>query len=108
VDYDTVIVGDGLIGFIPSSPYYPPKEQGMQLGDTVKDVITNFTGVVTGIVEYISGCNQALVTPRVKADGSREDGCWFDLQRLVVDPEMPRVQLDNGATPGADAAPPIR
>lgn len=80
----------------------------MQLGDTVRDVITNFTGVVTGIVEYISGCNQALVTPRLKNDGSREEGCWFDLQRLVVDTTHARVELDNGKTPGADMAPPRR
>ena len=80
----------------------------MKIGATVTDKITGFTGVVTGIVDYISGCSQALVTPRVKPDSAAEDGRWFDLQRLDVDASVPVIALDNGATPGPDATPPRR
>ena len=76
----------------------------LDLGDTVTDLITGFTGVVVGIVYYISGCNQALVVPTVDADGKLRDGSWFDVQRLVIMPE-PRIVLDNGNTPGCDIAP---
>lgn len=77
----------------------------MQLGVKVSDKVTGFKGVVTGYVQYLSGCNQALVLPPVKADGSYADGQWLDVQRLTVLDESPIV-LDNGTTPGPDAAPP--
>jgi len=77
------------------------------LGTTVKDKITGFTGVVTGFVTYISGCNQALVTPKTGKDGSMRDAHWFDEQRLVV-LKAARVVLDNGNTPGADIPAPVR
>lgn len=80
----------------------------VKLGVTAVDRITGFRGVVTGIVEYISGCNQALVVPRVKEDGSSTDAQWFDLQRLSVDSAHPVVTLDNGSSPGFDRAPPKR
>lgn len=77
----------------------------MQLGVTVIDKVTGFKGVVTGYVQYLTGCNQVLVVPPVKADGSYADSHWFDVQRLTVLDEAPIV-LDNSATPGFDAAPP--
>lgn len=76
----------------------------MELGITVIDRITGFKGIVTGIVYYISGCNQALVVPKVKADGGLEAGRWFDLQRLDQQGTK-KLVLDNGATPGPDATP---
>lgn len=80
----------------------------IKLGSKVTDRITGFTGTVTGYVEYISGCNQCLVVPRVKDDGSQIDSCWYDEQRLVVDESVPVLQLDNGKTPGPDKAAPKR
>lgn len=75
------------------------------LGCPVVDRITGFKGVVTGHVEYLTGCNQSLVVPRAAEDGSLREGQWFDDQRLqLCDGE--RIQLDNGSTPGHDAAPP--
>lgn len=80
----------------------------IKLGQTVRDRITGFQGVVTGVVNYISGCNQALVVPRVKDDGSLTDAQWFDLQRLEVETSIATVTLDNGSSPGFDRAPPKR
>lgn len=80
----------------------------MQLGLTVTDRITGFTGIVTAYVQYISGCNQCLVTPRVGADGRMGEAAWLDVQRLAVDAAAPTVVLDNGDNPGFDRAPPIR
>lgn len=78
------------------------------LGQKVKDRITGFGGVVTGYVYYISGCNQCLVVPQVGSDGKQIDGAWFDVQRLEIDADAKRIVLDNGKTPGFDAAPPRR
>jgi hypothetical protein len=76
------------------------------LGKTVKDRITGFTGVVTGHVQYLTGCNQALVVPPMQ-DGKLGSSEWFDVQRLE-DTGVAAIVLDNGATPGCDRAAPKR
>jgi hypothetical protein len=50
----------------------------IKLGIRVKDKITGFSGVVSGFVTYLSGCNQALVILEVGKDGTFKDGQWFD------------------------------
>lgn len=77
------------------------------LGAKYQDKITGFSGVATGHVEYISGCNQTLLVPRVGDDGKLLGGEWFDDQRLEHIPGKV-VHLDNGATPGFDMAAPVR
>lgn len=84
------------------------KEMGIQLGNVVEDRVTGFKGVVTGLVTYISGCNQALLIPKVDKDGKLVDGQWFDIQRLQLDESVERIQLENEATPGFDLSPPKR
>jgi len=78
------------------------------LGRTVRDRITGFTGVVTGYVEYLTGCNQVLVVPPLAADAAWRDSQWFDVRRAEVDHDVGRFVLDNGATPAADKAAPKR
>lgn len=80
----------------------------INLGATYTDRITGFTGVCTGLCQYISGCNQALLTPKINADGSTKEAHWYDEQRLTLVADVPVVVLDNGATPGFDKAAPIR
>lgn len=78
----------------------------MKLGVTATDKVTGFSGVVLGFVQYISGCNQALVAPKVGSDGALREPQWIDVQRLDVDEATPAIVLDNGASPGFDKAPP--
>ncbi|MFC5548183.1 hypothetical protein [Massilia aerilata] len=80
----------------------------IKLGTTYKDKITGFAGVATGFVQYISGCNQALIQPRCSEDGAMRESQWFDQQRLDEVLCVPVVELDNGATPGCDRAAPRR
>lgn len=80
----------------------------IELGTTYKDKITGFVGVATGFVKYISGCNQALIQPRISDDGAMRESQWFDQQRLEPVPNVPVVALDNGETPGCDRAAPRR
>lgn len=56
----------------------------IELGMTVTDKITGFSGVVTGRCEYISGCHQVLIQPRVKDTGEFVDSRWMDEDRLTV------------------------
>jgi hypothetical protein len=63
------------------------------LGHTVSDSITGFTGIATGRCEYITGCTQVLVQPRVKADGDFVNSQWLDEDRLTVVSDEP-ITLD--------------
>ena len=67
----------------------------IKLGVVVEDVITGFSGRVTGLVEYLSGCDQALVTSRFRRGGSAIDERWINTDRLaVIDTnvlELPRL-----------------
>lgn len=78
------------------------------LGKTYTDVITGFRGVATGHCQYISGCNQVLLSPRTTPEGTRIEPQWFDQQRLKLNEEAAQVVLDNGTTPGCDLRAPIR
>ena len=80
----------------------------IELGSTYRDKITGFTGVATGYVKYLSGCNQALLAPRCGDDGALRDPQWFDIQRLEIDASVDVITLYNGATPGCDRAAPKR
>ena len=82
-------------------------EDEIFLGVTAKDIITGFEGLVTGLTEYISGCNQALLAPGVDKEGKRVEGCWFDVQRLRRVGNSVLV-LDNSKTPGSDMPAPIK
>lgn len=76
------------------------------LGATYRDKITGFTGVATGYVTYITGCNQVLIAP-ASTDGSLKSSEWIDEQRLERRP-IEIITLDNGHAPGFDTPAPRR
>lgn len=82
--------------------------QHQDMGKTATDNITGFKGVVIGFAQYISGCNQLLLVPKIDKDGKRVDGEWFDEQRCIIDESVETIALDNGDTPGCDIAGPKR
>jgi hypothetical protein len=51
-------------------------------GDEVKEKVTGFSGVITGIAFYLTGCNQYLVTARQKDEFSEAATHWYDEGRL--------------------------
>ena len=65
----------------------------LKLGTTGRDKITGFTGVIVGRVEYISGCNQVMLSPKAKPDGEYVSSNWFDEQRIEVMPGIDAVVL---------------
>jgi hypothetical protein len=75
------------------------------LGLTIRDKISGKAGVVTGFVQYLTGCNQVCVTPN-DPSGNPDQPFWLDVQRIVVDEKVDRILLDNGETPGPGPAPP--
>lgn len=77
------------------------------LGIEMKDRVTGFTGIVTGRIDYITGCNQYTLQPRVKDNGDHVEAKWFDEHRLEqVGTEQ--VVLDDDHTKGAGEPGPIK
>ena len=59
------------------------KEHLKLLGYRVRDVVTNFEGVVTSIGFDLYCCVQAIVSPEQdKKTGKVEESRWFDTKRL--------------------------
>lgn len=79
--------------------------QNWMIGRTAKDKVTGFSGIVTGVVHYLTGCHQALVVPKVKEAHEMPTGQWIDVQRLECNREEPALEIDNGDATGPDAAP---
>ena len=52
-----------------------------KLGAKYKDKITGFEGIATGMVRYITGCDQVLLSPPAKS-GTKPDAEWFDKNRV--------------------------
>ncbi len=56
----------------------------IELGKRVKDMISGFEGIATGRAEYLYGCVQYCIVPRIDGDGKSREGEWFDEGRLIV------------------------
>lgn len=65
-----------------------------RLGNTYQDVITGFTGVCIGHVEYMTGCNLSLIQPRGDGD-SMPESCWIDDKFLSLVDVVTKVSIDN-------------
>ena len=56
----------------------------MKLGDTVKDSITGFEGIMIAETKWIDGCTRAGIQPTTLMDGLPIPERWFDVQRVKV------------------------
>lgn len=57
----------------------------VEIGDSVKDRITSFKGVVTSISEFLGGCTRVGVKSRELIDGKPIDTQLFDLADLTIE-----------------------
>jgi hypothetical protein len=80
----------------------------MSLGFKGRDLITGFSGIITGKVHYITGCNQLLLTPSIGADGKPGEAQWIDEQRVELEGSDPAVALTGPVGYGPDREPPKR
>ena len=71
------------------------------LGKQVKDKITGFEGIATGKADYLYGCTQYSVAPKVNpTDGKVGDSYWFDEGSLeVTGPGITAAEV-KGTKPG--------
>lgn len=56
----------------------------VELGDRVRDIVTGMQGVAIGITKWITGCDTVTFQPSLKADGSKPDTEFVDINRLVI------------------------
>lgn len=75
-------------------------QTSIQLGDTVRDTITDFQGIVVARIEYLTGCMQFGVAPKAGSDGKVPDTVYFDYTRLEVVADKKRVVIPARDTGG--------
>lgn len=76
------------------------------LGSKVKCIVTGFTGIAVARLEYLNGCIQYGVKPKVKKEKPSEmpDAIYIDQQQLKIDGKG--IEVDKKKeTPGADFMP---
>jgi len=61
----------------------------IELGQKVRDVVTGFTGIAVAKIEYLNGCLQIMVRPKMVAPKKgdqqvRPEGAYIDIEQLVV------------------------
>lgn len=56
----------------------------IDLGDTARDSITGFEGVVVGVYKWIHGCERLTLQPRELKDGKPIETVMFDRPQLVL------------------------
>ena len=56
----------------------------IEVGMTVKDIVTGFTGVVNNITTYTSGMDRVCLQPRELKDGKVQDTQDFDICQLII------------------------
>lgn len=62
------------------------EQEVIELGATVQDTLSDFTGVVIGRAEYLYGCVRVAVQGGELKDGIPVEEEWFDEERMEVIP----------------------
>lgn len=85
------------------------RDEQVKLGCIAKDSITEFTGVVVAITEWLNGCRRITIQPKELKDGKPIDGHTFDAEQVelvqVAKPTQskpkggPRIEPTNRANP---------
>lgn len=60
------------------------KTTDLKLGDTVRDTITEFTGVVIAEHKYLNGCCRLSIQPKELKDGKPIEALTFDAEQLEL------------------------
>jgi len=69
----------------------------LNLGDTVRDTISGFSGVVVARTEWFNGCVRITIQPKAMHDGKPIDSQTLDLEQLeLVERATPRAEAARG------------
>ena len=68
----------------------------IQLGSTVRDIVTGFKGMVVSEIKYLSGCLQYGVKAKVGKDGKVSEVEYIDVGQLeVIEPEKKEAETSD-------------
>lgn len=68
----------------------------IELGNTVRDIVTGFQGIATADVRYLNGCRQLCVKPKAE-DGKMPEAHYIDMHQLqYVDDGVFVIASDTG------------
>lgn len=83
------------------------REFKFQNGDKVEELITGFTGTITGTCFYITGCNQYLIVPKCKDVSTKVESVWYDEGRLklITPKDYTEEEVQSSDDNGCDIAP---
>ena len=76
------------------------------LGWNATDTVTGMNGTITGIVTYLTGCDQIVLTPKLNKDGEYQSGRWFDINRMEINADVERVVIHSDKSAGPGDIPP--
>lgn len=77
-----------------------------KLGEKLRDRVTGFEGIATSRTEYLNGCVQYVLTPKIKKGETKyPTGVDLDEENLVrvsagVTPKLKSVRTGGPARPG--------
>lgn len=80
------------------------QEPNKHLNKKATDLITEFTGTVTAYCQYVTGCDQYLLTPKCKEDGTKPQSYWFNVNRLEFEDDgRPKLNTKKDKGPDIEA-----
>lgn len=53
-----------------------------ELGDKLRDRVSEVEGICIGRIEYLNGCRQYAIKPKIGKDGKVHDAEWVDSQQV--------------------------
>jgi hypothetical protein len=56
----------------------------LDLGDRAKDIVTQFTGIVTARSVFLNGCARVALQSEILKDGIPTEAQWFDEVQLEL------------------------
>jgi hypothetical protein len=78
-------------------------DKNIKLGSKVREITTGFEGIATAKIEYLNGCIQYCVSPKVDKEGKRGESYYIDWQSLEYVNEGINVKGKGTGGPSANA-----
>jgi len=73
----------------------------INLGDKVKDTITDFEGTVVARIIYLNGCVRCQVQAKELKDGKIIESEWIDEGQLICKDKAKEEEKDSTGGPGS-------
>ena len=74
-------------------------------GKEGRDKVTGFKGIIVGKLQYMFGCTQYGLAPKVTKEGKCEETTWFDEGRIEVVGKGVQPEKVQAEKPGCGSFP---